>query len=135
MRHAFTSRQYAGEDDLLQMQGLLMDARSRTDDWRYWHIGDLMWAFFLLERHLEPRDHIRLWHDERGVLAGRYCPTMPGQASRSRPSPGLKRAGPNWRSVTSYAGVARLCGEPDTTIRKGSPFWNNTDSAGANTSR
>jgi hypothetical protein len=28
MRYAFTSRQYTGEDDLLQMQGLLMDARS-----------------------------------------------------------------------------------------------------------
>ena len=32
MRHAFTSRQYAGEEDLLQTQGLLMDARARTDD-------------------------------------------------------------------------------------------------------
>ncbi|HEY7022990.1 MAG TPA: GNAT family N-acetyltransferase [Ktedonobacterales bacterium] len=70
MRHAFTSRQYAGEDDLLQMQGLLMDARSRTNDWRYWHIGDLMWAFFLVTRRLNLQDHIRLWHDERGVLAG-----------------------------------------------------------------
>jgi mycothiol synthase len=70
MRPAFTSRQYAGEDDLPQMQRLLMDARSRADDWRYWHIGDLMWAFFLVTRHLEPRDHIRLWHDEGGRLAG-----------------------------------------------------------------
>jgi hypothetical protein len=94
MRHAFTSRQYTGEEDLLQMQGLLMDARARTDDSRYWHIGDLMWAFSLVTRHLEPQGHIRLWYDERGVLAGfallgeapafecQVCPTMPGQVSR-----------------------------------------------------
>ena len=70
MRRPFTSRQYSGVHDLPQMQGLLMDARSRADEWRYWHIGDLMWAFFLVTCHLEPQEHIRLWHDEHGMLAG-----------------------------------------------------------------
>ena len=32
------------ERDLEQMQDLLMEARSRTDDWRYWHVGELMFA-------------------------------------------------------------------------------------------
>jgi mycothiol synthase len=70
MRQAFTSGQYTGEDDLLQMQDLLMDARSRTEDRRYWHVGDLMWAFFLVICHLDPRDHIRLWRDEQDRLVG-----------------------------------------------------------------
>jgi mycothiol synthase len=67
---SLTSRFYETERDLLQMQGLLMKARSRTTDWRYWHVGELMWAFFMVVCHLEPRGHIRLWHDHQGMLAG-----------------------------------------------------------------
>ena len=36
-----TSRLYETEHDLQQMQGLLMEGRSRTDDWRYMHIGEM----------------------------------------------------------------------------------------------
>lgn len=68
--HAWVSRPYAGERDLEQMQALLMEARSRTDDWRYWHVGDLMWWFFMVACHLTPEDHIRLWHAQTGTLAG-----------------------------------------------------------------
>lgn len=52
------------------MQGLLMDARSRADGWHYWHVGDLTWGFFMLACHLNPQDHIRLWHDDEGKLVG-----------------------------------------------------------------
>jgi mycothiol synthase len=52
------------------MQDLLMDARSQTDDWHYWHVGDLAWAFFMVACHLVPREQIRLWHDAGGRLAG-----------------------------------------------------------------
>jgi ribosomal protein S18 acetylase RimI-like enzyme len=67
---SLTSRSYEGEHDLRQMQGLLMEARSHTDDWHYGHIGDLSWGFFVLSCHLNPREHIRLWHDGAGRLVG-----------------------------------------------------------------
>ncbi len=70
MNELLTSRFYETEDDLQQMQGLLMEARSRTDDWRYWHVGDLMWWFFMVACHLNPHQHIRLWRAEAGKLVG-----------------------------------------------------------------
>jgi mycothiol synthase len=67
-RKSFRSRMYEKEDDLVQMLDLLMDARSRTSDWRYAHIGELLWNFFMVVCHLDPREHVRLWHDEAGRL-------------------------------------------------------------------
>jgi ribosomal protein S18 acetylase RimI-like enzyme len=67
---SWTSRFYEGEDDLRQMQGLLMEARRRTDDWRYLHVGELAWWFFMVACHLNPQEYIRLWHDDEGKLAG-----------------------------------------------------------------
>jgi ribosomal protein S18 acetylase RimI-like enzyme len=67
---SLTSRLYETEDDFQQMQGLLVEGRSRTDDWRYWHVGDLQWWFFMVTCHLNPREHIRLWHHGRGRLVG-----------------------------------------------------------------
>ena len=61
---SFATRLYATEHDLAQMQNLLMEARSRTDDWRYPHVGDLMWNFVMLTCHLRPQEHVRLWHDQ-----------------------------------------------------------------------
>ena len=52
------------------MQALLRTARAHTGDWRYPHVGDLMWTFFILACHLDPREQIRLWHDPGGGLAG-----------------------------------------------------------------
>jgi ribosomal protein S18 acetylase RimI-like enzyme len=66
----FTSRPYEGERDLQQMQGLLMTARSRSDDWRYVHIGELTFRFFMVACHLNPQEHVRLWHDEDRELVG-----------------------------------------------------------------
>jgi mycothiol synthase len=67
---SLTSRLYEREADLQQMQGLLMTARSQAGDWRFWHVGDLMWGFFVLACHLDPREHIRLWHNGEGRLVG-----------------------------------------------------------------
>jgi ribosomal protein S18 acetylase RimI-like enzyme len=45
------------------MHALLMEARSRTNDWRYWHVGELAFGFFMIDCHLDPRKHVRVWHD------------------------------------------------------------------------
>jgi ribosomal protein S18 acetylase RimI-like enzyme len=65
-----TSRYYESEADLRQMQDLLMAARAATDDWQYAHVGELMWNFFMVACHLEPRECIRLWHNPEGRLIG-----------------------------------------------------------------
>ncbi len=65
-----TSRGYETERDLQQMQELLMEARSGTDDWRYGHVGELTFRFFTLACHLNPQEHIRLWHNDEGKLVG-----------------------------------------------------------------
>ncbi len=62
IRASITSRLYQTEHDLLDMQRLLMDGRAQTGDWRYPHVGDLGWWFFMVVCHLDPREHIRLWH-------------------------------------------------------------------------
>jgi mycothiol synthase len=66
----WTSRSYETESDFEQMQGLLMEARWRTNDWHYAHVGDLMWEYFLVTCHLKPQDHVRLWHKADGQLVG-----------------------------------------------------------------
>jgi len=68
--NSLTSRLYENEYGLQQMQDLLMEGRSRTDDWHYWHVGDLMWNFFMVTCHLDPNEHILLWHDAVGKLVG-----------------------------------------------------------------
>jgi hypothetical protein len=60
---SLTSRLYKTENDLLQMQSLLMEARAQTDDWRYAHVGDLQFGFFMVACHLNPKERIRLWYD------------------------------------------------------------------------
>ncbi len=65
---SLTSRFYETEHDLQQMQGLLMEARSRTNDWHYFHVGELILGFFMVTCHLNPQEYIRLWHDNQGKL-------------------------------------------------------------------
>jgi mycothiol synthase len=48
---------------------MLTVARARTNDWRYPHVGDLIFAFFMAACHLNPQEHIRLWH-AAGQLVG-----------------------------------------------------------------
>ncbi len=47
-----------------------MEGRSRTDDWHYWHVGELIFGFFMVACHLNPQEYIRLWHDDEGKLVG-----------------------------------------------------------------
>jgi GNAT superfamily N-acetyltransferase len=65
-----TSRFYETERDLQQMQDLLMKGRSQTDDWRYMHVGEMTFRSFMVYCHLDPREHIRLWHNDGGELVG-----------------------------------------------------------------
>jgi mycothiol synthase len=61
---------YESETDLHRMLDMLIEARSKTSDWRYAHVGELLWSFFMVACHLDPREHIRLWHDGEGRLVG-----------------------------------------------------------------
>ncbi len=67
--HNLRSRSYESERDLEQMRALLMEGRSRAGDWRFFHVGDLMWNFFMITCHLRTEQHVRLWHDA-GKLVG-----------------------------------------------------------------
>lgn len=67
--NTLSSRPYANEHDLQQMQNLLMEARLRTNDWHYAHVGELAFNYFMVACHLNPQEHIRLWHDN-GKLIG-----------------------------------------------------------------
>ena len=65
----FTSRLYETERDLQQMYDLLMEARSLTNDWRYPHIGEFAFNYFMVAIHLNPQEHIRLWYDNEKLAA------------------------------------------------------------------
>jgi ribosomal protein S18 acetylase RimI-like enzyme len=65
-----TSRPYENEHDFLEMQEMLMKARRRTSDWRYAHVGELIFNFFMVQCHLDPKEHIRLWQNEQRDLVG-----------------------------------------------------------------
>ena len=67
---SWTSRLYETEIDLQQMHSLLMEARARTGDWHYSHVGELAFNFFMVACHLNPSEHIRLWHNAKGKLVG-----------------------------------------------------------------
>ena len=63
-----TSRPYETEAGLQQIYALLMQARSHTDDWRYWHVGELAFGFFMIDCHLDPQKHVRVWHEKDRVV-------------------------------------------------------------------
>jgi mycothiol synthase len=52
------------------MLELLTNGRAQTSDWRYAHVGELLWSFFMVACHLVPEVHIRLWHNAAGKLVG-----------------------------------------------------------------
>jgi len=66
----YKTRLYQTDDDVVKMLDLLRQARARTNDWHYWHVGELAFSFFMVACHLDPCEHIRLWHAEDGRLAG-----------------------------------------------------------------
>ena len=61
-------RPYSDEADLQAMRALLMTAAAQAGDWRYTHVGLLAWDFFMVLCHLNPREHLRLWHDAGSSL-------------------------------------------------------------------
>lgn len=63
-----TSRLFENQHDFEQMQNLLMEARSLTSDWRYAHVGELAFNYFMVAIHLNPQEHIRLWHDHKKLV-------------------------------------------------------------------
>ena len=65
---ALTSRLFGSEQDLQDMLDLLIIARSRTNDWRYAHVGELAFNYFMVTCHLNPLQHIRLWHDREELV-------------------------------------------------------------------
>ena len=67
-----TSRHYETEHDLQQMYDLLMEARSRTHDWQYVHVGELTFNYFMIACHLNPQEHIRLWYDKEKLVVRNF---------------------------------------------------------------
>lgn len=65
-----SSRLYETEQDLRGMLDMLMEGRLQTNDWHYAHVGELSFNFFMVACHLNPQDHIRLWHDQAGKIIG-----------------------------------------------------------------
>ncbi len=63
-----TSRLYQDLHDFEQMRELLMEARSLTNDWRYAHVGELAFNYFMAAIHLDLQKHIRLWHDHQKLV-------------------------------------------------------------------
>ncbi len=63
-----TTRLYKSEADLKDMLDLLVQGRASTNDWHYAHVGELLWNFFMVAIHLDPQQHIRLWHAADGGL-------------------------------------------------------------------
>ena len=92
----FASRLYQDEGDLVQMYDLLMEARSLTDDWRYAHVGELAFHYFLIACHLDPQQHIRLWFDGARLVA--YALLGEDPAFDVQAFPGYK-----WRGIEEQA--------------------------------
>jgi len=66
---SLTSWPFETDADLREMHALLVEARLRTSDWRYWHVGELAFGFFMIDCHLDPWKHVRLWHDGDRLVA------------------------------------------------------------------
>ncbi len=64
-----TSRLYQTDHDFRVMQAMLMEGRARTNDWSYAHVGELNFNFFMVACHLNPQEHIRLWHEAGRLVA------------------------------------------------------------------
>ncbi len=73
-----SSRLYQTETDYEQMQALLVKARHSTSDWRYAHIGELAFNFFMIAIHLEPQRFIRLWYDGQNLVGFAMLSEDPG---------------------------------------------------------
>ena len=66
--HALASRFYQTEQDFSEMRATLMAARAQTDDWRYPHVGLMQFNFMMVMFHLNPQEHVRLWHVDNQLV-------------------------------------------------------------------
>lgn len=66
--HALTSRFYQTEQDFVEMRAMLMAARAQTNDWHYPHVGLMQFNFMMVMFHLNPQEHIRLWHVDNQLV-------------------------------------------------------------------
>jgi len=73
-----SSRLYQADPDYEQMQALLVKARHSTSDWRYAHVGELAFNFFMIAIHLDPRQFIRLWYDSQELVGFAMLSEDPG---------------------------------------------------------
>jgi GNAT superfamily N-acetyltransferase len=98
-----SARHFEAEHDLVEMQHLLMDARSRTDDWHYPHVGNLLFAYFMVSCHLGRQEHIRLWRDDEGRLVGYAIlgedPSIDWQVSPAYEWSGIEAEAMAWAEV------------------------------------
>ena len=106
-----------------------MEARARTgSDWSHAHVGLLAWDFFMIHCHLDPRRHIRLWHDEGSRLVGyamvgddrsstgRSCRSTSGRGSRTRRWPGRRPWWPTCAATTRCSGAGPWYRAPGRTM-------------------
>ena len=63
-----SSRSYSEQSDYEHMLELLIEARLRTSDWHYAHVGELAFNYFMAAIHLKLEDHIRLWYDQEKLV-------------------------------------------------------------------
>jgi ribosomal protein S18 acetylase RimI-like enzyme len=76
----FTEAPFTGPADLVPLRAMLMQARAAGAP-GCWHVGDLVWRYFLMTLRADPARDIGLWRDRRsGELAG-YAWLDPSDAS------------------------------------------------------
>ena len=95
-------RNYEYENDLQKMQTMLMEARSQTDDWRYAHVGDLLFWLFMVTCHLDPQEHIRLWFDGDRLVGYAMLgedPSFDWQVLPAYTWRGIEEEGMNWLDI------------------------------------
>ncbi len=63
-----TESGYTGWADLERMKAMLMSAWAAGGGSTYWHVGDLVWRYFLLTIGYDAAPNIRLWSGAAGVL-------------------------------------------------------------------
>ena len=106
--YALTSRFYETEQDFLQMRAMLMEARARTNDWRYAHVGLMQFNFMMVVFHLNPQEFVRLWHVADKLVGYAILGEDPSFACQVLPEyewTGIEAEALDW----AEARVAELC--------------------------
>ncbi|NJD57800.1 MAG: hypothetical protein C3F13_18275 [Anaerolineales bacterium] len=64
MTNGVKVRNYDDKCDLRDILDMLMVGRRNTNDWHYPHIGEFLWNYFMVLIHLDPCEHMRVWHNQ-----------------------------------------------------------------------